>query len=153
MVQGLVRLILLTALFLLTALSGCALTPTSQQNAQPVSAETELSGSPALSLLQRADQARSQGDLAAAGRYLERAMGVAPDSSWLYQSLARLRLQQGDAHGAEGLALRALRLAPDNNDYRADLWELIATCRARQGNQNGADQARQQAEQLRETHA
>ncbi len=148
MVQGLVRLIVLTAL-----LSGCALAPTGQQNAQPVSAETELSGSPALSLLQHADQARSQGDLAAAGRYLERALGMAPNSSWLYQSLARLRLQQGDAHGAEGLALRALRLAPDNNDYRADLWELIATCRARQGNQNGADQARQQAEQLRETHA
>lgn len=149
MVQGLVRLTLLAAL-----LSGCALAPTSpSSNQQPVTAQTELAGSPALSLLNNAEQARSRGDMAAAGRYLERALGVAPDSSWLYQQLARLRLEQGDAHAAEGLALRALRLAPDNNDYRADLWELVGACRAQQGNQSGADQARQKAGQLREKQA
>lgn len=149
MVQGLVRLMLLAAL-----LAGCAVAPSSQQSgSEPVTAKTELEGSPALSLLHSAEQARSRGDMAAAGRYLERALGVAPDSSWLYQELARLRLEQGDAHAAEGLALRALRLAPDNNDYRADLWELVGACRAQQGDRNGADQARQKAEQLRETAA
>lgn len=148
MVQGLVRLILLAAL-----LSGCALAPAPQQSSPPVTAQTDLAGSPALSLLNRAEKARSQGNMAAAGRYLERALGMAPDSSWLYQELARLRLEQGDAHAAEGLALRAVRLAPDNNDYRADLWELVGACRARQGNQSGADQARRQAEQLREKRA
>lgn len=145
MVQGFVSLILMTAL-----LAGCALAPSSSQNNRPVTAQTELAGSPALSLLHNAQQAEARGDLPAAGRYLERALGVAPDSSWLYQELAHLRLQQGDGHAAEGLALHALQLAPDNNDYRADLWVLVAACRAQQGDQKGADEARQKADQLRE---
>lgn len=146
MVQRLVRLIALTAL-----LGGCALAPPADQapTGEPVTARTELAGSPALSLLERADQARASGDTAAAGRYLERALTMAPDSSWLYRSLAQLRLQEGDAHAAEGLALRALRLAPGNRAYQADLWDLVATARTNQGNAAGAKQAREQARALR----
>jgi predicted Zn-dependent protease len=148
MVQRLVRLIALTAL-----LGGCALAPPGDQApaGEPVTARTELAGSPALSLLERADQARSSGDTAAAGRYLERALTMAPDSSWLYRSLARLRLQEGDAHAAEGLALRALRLAPANREYQAGLWDLVATARTNQGDAAGARQAREQARALRTT--
>lgn len=144
MVQGLVRLTVLAAL-----LSGCTLAPVSSPTSEPVTAETALAGSPALSLLHSAEQARKAGRLAAAGRYLERALGVAPNSSWLYQALAHLRLEQGNPGAAEGMALRAVRLAPDNDGYRADLWELVATCRARQGDQSGADRARSRARQLR----
>lgn len=150
MVQGLVRLILLTAL-----LGGCALTPPPGEEAasEPVTAQTELAGSPALSLLERADQARAEGDTAAAGRYLERALTMAPDSSWLYRALAELRLQEGNGHAAEGLALRALRLAPENPDYQADLWKLVATARTNQGNTEGAKQALERARALSKARA
>ena len=53
MVQGLVRLTLLAVLLL----SGCAVTPPAEK-AEPVTADTELKGSPAMALLSRAEQAR-----------------------------------------------------------------------------------------------
>src|SRR5690606_19272411 len=92
-------------------LSGCTTMPTAEAPHAPGTADTELAGSPAQPLLVRAGQAREQGPLAAAGRYLERALTMAPDSSWLYRELALLRLQEGDPAAAEGLARRALRLA------------------------------------------
>lgn len=149
MLQGPVRLILLAVLLV----SGCSVMPPAEEAQTPVTADTELAGSPALSLLERADQARDQGRMAAAGRYLERALTMAPNSSWLYRELALLRLQQGDPAGAEGLARRALRLAPDNDAYRADLWELVAGARAEQGDPDGADAARERAETLRRGQA
>lgn len=125
-------------------LSGCAVrgpdTP-----AEPMTASVELEGSPALSLLHKAEAARQQGETAAAERYLERALNIAPDSSWLYKTLADLRLFEGDAHSAEGFALKALRLAPDHPQYRAELWEMVATARERQGDKAGAEAARERA--------
>ena len=126
MLHGPVRLILLAALLA----SGCSVMPPAEDAQTPVTADTELAGSPAMSLLERAGQARDQGRMAAAGRYLERALTMAPNSSWLYRELALLRLEEGDPGAAEGLARRALRLAPDNDDYRADLWELVTAARA-----------------------
>ncbi|HBP69900.1 MAG TPA: hypothetical protein DD717_17090, partial [Alcanivorax sp.] len=90
MVQGLVRLTLLAVLLL----SGCAVTPPAEK-AEPVTADTELQGSPAMALLSRAEQARAQGETGAASRYLERALTMAPNSSWLYRELALLRLEEG----------------------------------------------------------
>ena len=98
----------------------------------------------------RAEQARAQGETGAASRYLERALTMAPNSSWLYRELALLRLEEGDGHAAEGFAQRALRLAPDNDDYRAELWELVAAARAEQGDRSGADEARARAQALRQ---
>ncbi|WP_240342794.1 tetratricopeptide repeat protein [Alloalcanivorax balearicus] len=163
MVQGLVRLMLLAAM-----LAGCATTPTTgtgggygssssssssmpsgEPRQQPVDARADLQGSPALALLDRAEGARNQGNMSAAGRYLERALNMEPDSSWVYRQLARLRLEEGDAHSAEGLALRALRLAPYNPGYQAELWELVATARERQGDEEGARDARKRAQELR----
>tara|TARA_B100000446_G_scaffold168941_1_gene173748 strand:+ start:2200 stop:2565 length:366 start_codon:yes stop_codon:yes gene_type:complete len=114
-----------------------------------MTASVELEGSPAMALLQRAESARQQGQGAAAERYLERALNIAPDSSWLYRELADLRLSEGDARGAEGFALKALRLAPDHDDYQASLWEMVATARDRQGDRDGARDARSRAAALR----
>lgn len=130
-------------------LSGCAAVPPTETPQAPVTADTELAGSPARSLLARAEQARDSGQNAAAGRYLERALTMAPNSSWLYRELALLRLEEGDPAAAEGLARRALRLSPDNDAYRADLWELVAAARAEMNDPDGADAARDQAEKLR----
>lgn len=137
--QGLIRVLVISVL-----LSGCAVRGP-EMPAEPMTASVELDGSPALSLLHKAEAARQQGETAAAERYLERALNIAPDSSWLYKTLADLRLFEGDARGAEGFALKALRLAPDYPQYRAELWEMVATARERQGNKAGADDARERA--------
>ncbi|WP_272974706.1 tetratricopeptide repeat protein, partial [Alcanivorax jadensis] len=113
-VQRLVQLMLISMV-----LAGCAVRPPVEEPAEPMTASQELEGSPALGLLSRAEQARQQGQTSAAERYLERALNIAPDSSWLYKELAGLRLSEGDPRGAEGFALKALRLAPDHDDYRA----------------------------------
>ncbi|ERP89046.1 hypothetical protein Q670_15575 [Alcanivorax sp. P2S70] len=141
--QGWIR-ILVVAL----VMSGCAVRPPDAP-VEPMTASVELEGSPAMALLQRAESARQQGQGAAAERYLERALNIAPDSSWLYRALADLRLSEGDARGAEGFALKALRLAPDHDDYQASLWEMVATARERQGDRDGARDARSRAAALR----
>lgn len=108
-----------------------------------------LQHTPAASLLASADEAAAAGREQAASLYLERALRLAPNSSWLYKKMADLRLAEGDAHAAEGFARHALRNAEaDDNRYRASLYELLATCLARQGDAAGADAARQQAQRL-----
>jgi predicted Zn-dependent protease len=143
--QRLVRLVLISAVMV-----GCAVKPVVDEPQEPMTASQELEGSPALSLLTSAEQARQQGDNSRAERYLERALNIAPDSSWLYKQLADLRLTEGDARGAEGFALKALRLAPDHPEYQAGLWELVATARDRQGDVAGAKAARERAATLRD---
>ncbi len=49
--------------------------------------------------------------------------------------------------------LKALRLAPDHDDHRAGLWDLVATARDRQGDKSGARQARSKAAALRNPKA
>ncbi|MEE3321358.1 MAG: tetratricopeptide repeat protein [Pseudomonadota bacterium] len=137
--KGLTGLLLLGML-----LTGCAVRAPAPP-AAPMEASVELEGSPALSLLHKSQAARQQGQTAAAERYLERALNIAPDSSWLYKSLADLRLFEGDARSAEGFALKALRLAPEHPEYRAELWQMVATARERQGDKAGAEDARARA--------
>lgn len=145
MVQGLVRLILLAVW-----LVGCATRPPEPPPELTMPAGDSLSGSPAASLVLKAETALERGEAADAGRLLERALGMVPDSSWLYRKLAELRLYEGDAAGAEGFTRRALRHAPrDNVYYRAALHELLATALARQGDTAAARQARRKAGELR----
>lgn len=143
MVKGFVRLIVCALL-----VTACSTRPT----APPVfdmPAQDPLRDSPAEWLWQSGVSARDDNDLAAAGRYFERALEVVPDSSWLYRELAELRLRQGDPRAAEGLARKALRHAPADPAYQAALWQLIAMTRQRQGDVAGAEQARSEAEMLR----
>ncbi len=147
-VKRLIQLVLISVV-----LAGCAVRPAVEEPAEPMTARQELEGSPALGVLSRAEQARQQGQTSVAERYLERALNIAPDSSWLYKELAGLRLSEGDPRGAEGFALKALRLAPDHDDYRAGLWDLVATARDRQGDKAGARQARDKAGELRSPKA
>ncbi len=129
---------------------GCAVKPVIDEPQEPMTASQELDGSPALSLLTSAEQARQQGDNSRAERYLERALNIAPDSSWLYKQLADLRLTDGDARGAEGFALKALRLAPDHPRVSGRFVGLVATARERQGDAAGAKAARERAATLRD---
>lgn len=116
-------------------------------NQAPV--DDALYGTAAESLLASATGARKEGRSQAASLYLERAIRIAPGSSWLYKEMAELRLDEGDAGGAEGFVHHALRNAPnDNESYRAALWSLLATCLTRQGKQEKAGAAEAKAKSL-----
>lgn len=145
MVQRLVRLILVSVLLMLAACAARVADPMAPMSMPP---EDPLNGSAAETLWQQAVAAREQNQLSAAGRYLERALYMQPESSWLYRELAELRLREGDPQSAEVMAQRALRLAPRRPFYQAALWQLVATARARQGNEDGAERARLEAEML-----
>lgn len=141
MVTSLVRLI---PLLMLILVAGCA----SRAPVPEVVPVALPEGSPAIGLLEDAREARSRGDTGGAGRYLERALMLAPGQPILYRELADLRLEEGDPVAAEGLALRALHRAPDNPDWQAGVWEMIALARRRQGDQAGAQLARDRAAAL-----
>ena len=152
MVQAYVQLMSgsrLLVVALMLGLSACAVQPVAPP--EPLAPVEITQDSPAASLLAAARDARSEGDHGAAGRYLERALAVSgsQDATVLYRELADLRLAEGQPRAAEGLALRALREAPDHPAWQADLWELVAVARARQGDAAGRDAAREQAESLR----
>lgn len=142
------RLVRITILFLLTMLVACA---TRQPVALPelaVPAGDPLLSSPSKQLWAQGVDARAHGNLAGAGRLFERAITLEPESSWLYREMAELRLRQNEPAAAEGLARKALRLAPDDMLYRSALWQLVAMARLRQGDEQGAQQARLEAEML-----
>lgn len=150
MVQGLVRTLMRLGVLLLAVwLASCASHAPQLLPALAVPEQDALRGTPAETLLASADEAASNGHDQAASLYLERAIRLAPASSWLYKKMADLRLGEGDAHAAEGFARHALRnAAADDKAYRASLYELLATCLARQGNAASAETARQQAQAL-----
>lgn len=135
-------------------LAGCATYPTAgikDVEIEMVDEPVEIStSSPAYSLLQQAQQARRQGQNAAAGRFLERALSVSQPSETavLYREFGELRLAEGQAHNAEGMFMRALRDAAANRHWQAELWQLIQVSREQQGNHAGAAAAAERVKQL-----
>lgn len=109
-----------------------------------LSADEQLDG-PVLALLTSAQQQQGNGDLNAASVSLERAQRIAPREPQVLYRLAEVRLAQGDAAQAEQLARRGLSYANGRPALQASLWELIAQSRERQGDAQGAAQARQRA--------
>lgn len=130
------------------SLAACAVTSGDKMVPMEMPPGDPLKGSAAESLWEMAVTAREQSNLAAAGRYLERALYMEPESSWLYRELAELRLREGDPQSAEVMIQRALRLAPRSPVYQAALWQLLATARMRQGDEEGAERARLEADML-----
>lgn len=145
MVSWLVRL---SCCVCLVGLVACSTKPPVSMPGLDIPAGDPLLASPAMALWEQASQARTEGRLSAASRLLERAVTLEPESSWLYRELAELRLRQDQAAAAEGLARKALRLAPENFLYRSALWQLVATARLRQGDEAGADKARLEADMM-----
>src|SRR5699024_6330784 len=110
------------------------------------------SDSPAYGLLQRAQSARQNGEYPAAGRFLERALTFAEPSeaAVLYREFGELRMAEGQSKQAEGMFLRALRDAPKNYQWQAELWNQIKAVRTEQGDEAGATAADDRAQQLLE---
>ncbi|MNB57342.1 Beta-barrel assembly-enhancing protease [compost metagenome] len=109
-----------------------------------LSADEQLDG-PVLALLTTAQQQQAGGDLNGASSSLERAQRVAPREPQVLYRLAQVRMAQGDAPQAEQFARRALTMANGRPDLQANLWEVIAQSREKQGDSAGAAQARQKA--------
>ncbi|MFJ4196964.1 hypothetical protein [Pseudomonas sp. NPDC089534] len=109
-----------------------------------LSADEQLDG-PVLALLTTAQQQQAGGDLNGASSSLERAQRVAPREPQVLYRLAQVRMAQGDAPQAEQFARRALTMANGRPDLQANLWELIAQAREKQGDASGAALARQKS--------
>ena len=109
-----------------------------------LSADEQLDG-PVLALLTTAQQQQAGGDLNGASSSLERAQRVAPREPQVLYRLAQVRMAQGDAPQAEQFARRALTMASGRPDLQANLWDIIAQSREKQGDSAGAALARQKA--------
>lgn len=97
--------------------------------------------------LARADAA--SGRLSNAAASLERALRIEPRNPRLWQSLARVRLQQGEYAQAEGAAARSSSWAGTDSALRTENWRLIAQAREARGDAAGARAALDAAERQR----
>ncbi len=129
--------------------AAAARTPTGIPRSNPaasggLSADEQLDG-PVLALLTTAQQQQEGGDFNGASSSLERAQRIAPREPQVLFRLAQVRLAQGDAAQAEQLARRALTYANGRPNLQAELWNVIAQAREKQGDSAGAALARQKA--------
>lgn len=118
---------------------------TSPAQAPVVAASTPVVTAPVQALLTTAQQQRAQGDLNGAASSLERALRIAPQEAQVLYRLSEIRLMQGDAAQAEQLAQRGLSNSSGRPALQAGLWDLIAEARDKQGDRQGAAEARQKA--------
>jgi len=104
---------------------------------------------PVLALLEQANSAAREGDLAVAEARLERALRIEPRNPVLWYYMAKLRLHQGRFDEAAGLAAKSNSLdRTSNRTLQADNWRIIAHARQRSGDAAGAREAEQRAAAL-----
>jgi hypothetical protein len=80
-------------------------------------------------LLQQAELQRSAGDLTAAAATLERALRIEPDSAYVWNRLAHVRAEQGQAGLAGELAAKSNAFAGGDDGLKRDNDTLIARSR------------------------
>ncbi len=98
---------------------------------------TQGSVAPVAVLMREAQAAQRAGRLEEAAANLERAVRIDPYDAKLWQLLAAIRLEQGDAAQAEAMAARSNSMASDPDTQREN-WFIIAQARRRQGDEAGA---------------
>lgn len=96
-------------------------------------------------LARQAEQQRQSGDYAGAAASLERSLRIAPREAYLWNRLARVRLEQGQAAQAGNLASRSNDLAGDTPNVKQDNWRVIAESKRRSGDIAGATEAEKRA--------
>jgi len=109
----------------------------------------DASGPAVVSLVEQANGAARQDRYETAIAVLERALRIEPRNAFVWTRLAELRLEAGDAQQAATTADRANSLARGNPLLEMRNWRTIADARRAQGNSDGAESARQKAEQAR----
>lgn len=96
-------------------------------------------------LAQRADQQRQSGDYSGAAATLERALRIQPQEAYLWNRLARVRMEQGMLSQAGNLAARSNALAGDQAQLKQNNWDIIATAKRQSGDISGAVEAERKA--------
>jgi tetratricopeptide (TPR) repeat protein len=98
------------------------------------------------SLIKKAEQERQAGDYVGAAATLERALGIQPQEPYIWNRLARVRMEQGLYAQAGTLALRSNALAGDQAVLKQDNWRMIAAARRAVGDTAGAAEAERKAQ-------
>jgi len=93
------------------------------------------------SLMHQAESQRGARDYAGAAASLERALRIDPQSAYLWNRLARVRLEQGLISQAGNLAARSNALAGGQSSLKRDNWAMIAVARRSAGDMAGAAEA------------
>ncbi len=96
-------------------------------------------------LARQAEQQRQTGDYAGAAASLERSLRVAPREAYLWNRLARVRMEQGLSAQAGQLAARSNDLAGSQASIKKDNWRIIAESKRRAGDTAGASEAEKRA--------
>jgi cytochrome c-type biogenesis protein CcmH/NrfG len=99
-------------------------------------------------LLAKAELEHSAGQLSQAEATLERAIRIAPKDPVLWQRLAEIRLDQGDAQQAETLARKSNSLVTLDTNLMHRNWQIIAQARRMRGDEEGAQEAEGRARHL-----
>ncbi len=114
--------------------------------------ETAVPASPAVvALLHDAEASIDRGNIDVAVTTLERALRIDPRNPQLFYRLAELRLQQEKPRLAEDLARKSILLSAGDRVLKQHCWLLIAQARQIQGNEAGAQSARDKAAALANT--
>jgi len=96
-------------------------------------------------LIKQAEQQRQARDYVGAAATLERALGIQPQEPYIWNRLARVRMEQGLYAKAEPLALRSNALSGDQVALKQDNWSMIAAARRAVGDTAGAKEAERKA--------
>lgn len=99
----------------------------------------------AASLAAQAEKQRQQGDYVAAAATLERAIRIQPREAYLWNRLARVRLDQKNYTQASSLAQKSNALSKDQAQIKEDNWGMIAATRRATGDTKGAEDAEAKA--------
>ncbi len=101
-------------------------------------------------LWEQSEEARRNEEFRSAISALERALQVAPEDPVLWSRLAELQLEQGEHGVAENFAARSNALAEEHRLLRYRNWLIIEAARDYRGDDEGAREARLEADRLRE---
>lgn len=96
-------------------------------------------------LARQAEQQRQMGDYVGAAATLERALRIQPQEAYLWNRLARVRMEQGSHTQAGNLAARSNALAKDQPELKRDNWSIIAVSKRVAGDAEAAAAAEQKA--------
>jgi len=106
------------------------------------------SGGAVVALLDRADAYHQSGDIGNESATVERALRIDPNNGRLWNRLAAIRLDQGQARQAEQLALKSNALSRGDTRLQAQNWRLVAKARWSMNDSAGARVAEKKAREL-----
>ena len=95
--------------------------------------------------MKQAEQQRQGRNFVGAAATLERALGIQPQDPYIWNRLARVRMEQGLYAQAGNLASRSNALAGDEPSLKQDNWRMIGAARRAVGDTAGATEAEQKA--------